>query len=202
MDTVKVELDFQDMNVPVYTEFWDVQDGWAVLYGLNARPMNGSLLLHTPKIMGRDCSMSYYLPKPDSNVSEVRKRLAGLPKKSLVWLAGEYRNGFLKVQDCGASADFPNGEMARKLDKEFREYLDPDVFEYLSEKRFGIYFCVSGRVEDGTDVSILDKGNNKVAVIPPNQSARFKPFNGKNVRFNALVRPDSFNMKEKILYPL
>lgn len=199
VERVKLELGFQDMYVPTHTAFGAAQDGPVVLYGMHARRKG---FLSMPYLMGRDGVFVCYVPKAAPGMADLRKRLADVPEKSLIWIGGELKSGLLRALDGGSAEEFPHPEASKRLDQEFKSYLDPDVFEYLSRNWSGVCFLTKGKVkvESDGEVTILNK-NGDTAAFLLDEEDKLAPYDGRTVRFNSLVTYGSMRFKEKGIYP-
>jgi hypothetical protein len=134
VEKVKLEIDFQDVQVPVYIDFENLENGPAALYGINTKNIGKHFLPSHGRIMGRDGFTIYYLPKSAvREIKEITKKLKGLPKNSLTWLYGKYRDPTFFVQNGGTQKNFPYTEVLERLTTEFKSYLNPDVFEYAGK---------------------------------------------------------------------
>jgi len=208
VEKVKLEIDFQDVNVPFYIDFENLENGPAALYGINTKSFGKHIIATYGRIMDRNGFTIHYLPKLSAGeYKEITKKLDGLPKNSLTWLCGKYRQSTFFVQNCGTQKDFPYPEVLERLTTEFKSYLNPDIFEYVRETPEGVDFNVKGKVrierlgDKQSSTSLMDVNNNKVGHIVDYEE-KFVPFDGKLIRFRAFVTKKSLKQKVKELYPV
>lgn len=202
-EKVKMDVNFQDREVPIYIDFGIIESP-AVLCGINIKnchPLPG-------KIMDRGGNEMTYMPHlSTTNTLEVFDKMRRLPKNSLVWLLGELEDNSFYVFDGGNRKDFQHPAVLDKLIAEFKGFLDPEVFTYCGRTCDGIYFDVKGKAKkeriegrSSDSVVITNRDNNVVGFIAENKE-KFVPFDGKLINFRALVAEEYMKRNIKALQP-
>jgi hypothetical protein len=206
IERVKMDIDFQDREVPIYTSFEGMEDGCVVLYGFNLKNFRTSFLHYSGSIMGKDGFTVDYLPKLSiRDLIIIEEKLKKLPTNSLVWLSGKHQHATLFVEDSGKKEDFNYVAVLDKLTKEFKDYLDPEVFTYYRKFPEGVFFEIKGRVklseDESHDVSLFSQDGKKVGTIADNKE-KFVPFDNKLIRFEGFVPHSDLKEKQKQIYPV
>ncbi len=108
--TVKLEINLQDRDVPIYTDFRNIEKGYAFLFGTNTKNIRTffGFFVSFGKIMDKNESEVDYGPQADEKVvMNVISKMKKLPTNSSIWLLGEYKPNKLSVRDCGTKEKFP-----------------------------------------------------------------------------------------------
>jgi len=115
---VKVTLyvGFQNRNVPIYTNFENIKEGYVVLYGIHKKRMESALVAmligNNKKLFGMISDKKgreiRYVPIPGGRGINSYIKMLEIEEGSPMWLLGNYlqtENMFF-VEDCGKKEEF------------------------------------------------------------------------------------------------